>query len=138
MKLNVLKLSHLLRPRTHEGAPAVAVTPELALRRSVLACMLWEDEFYEDGVAIAGRIRELVPKVEAAKVAARASRISSRLKHSTSLARRSQNAVPQPVVWLTVESPERTTRVVFGRGIAAGAAGVAATGGAGAVEGAAV
>ena len=80
MKLNVLKLSHLLRPRTHEGAPAVAVTPELALRRSVLACMLWEDEFYEDGVAIAGRIRELVPKVEAAKVAARASRISSRMK----------------------------------------------------------
>jgi len=25
--------------------------------------MLWEDQFYEDGVAIAGRIRELVPKV---------------------------------------------------------------------------
>ena len=64
MKLNVLKLSHLARPRTHEGAPAVAVSPELALRRSVLACMLWENEFYEDGVAIAGRIRELVPKVE--------------------------------------------------------------------------
>ena len=27
--------------------------------------MLWENEFYEEGVSIAGRIRELVPKVEA-------------------------------------------------------------------------
>lgn len=84
MKLNVLKLSHLVRPRTHEGAPAVAVSPELALRRSVLACMLWEDEFYEDGVAIAGRIRELVPKVEAAKVAALAvrARTAMKLRHA--------------------------------------------------------
>jgi 60 kDa SS-A/Ro ribonucleoprotein len=63
MRLNILKLCHLARPRTHEGAPAVWVSPDMALRRSVLACMLWEDEFYEDGVAIADRIRELVPKV---------------------------------------------------------------------------
>ena len=73
-----------MRPRTHEGAPAVAVSPELALRRSVLACMLWEDEFYEDGVAIAGRIRELVPKVEAAKVVALAveARTAMKLQHA--------------------------------------------------------
>ena len=84
MKLNVLKLSHLVRPRTHEGALAVVVSPELALRRSVLACMLWEDEFYEDGVAIAGRIRELVPKVDAAKVAALAveARTAMKLRHA--------------------------------------------------------
>ena len=84
MKLNVLKFSHLMRPRTHEGAPAAVVTPELALRRSVLACMLWEDEFYEDGVAIAGRIRELVPKVDAAKVAALAveARTAMKLRHA--------------------------------------------------------
>ena len=84
MRLNILKLSHLARPRTHEGAPAVRVSPELALRRSVLACMLWEDEFYEDGVAIAGRIRELVPKVEAAKVAALAveARTAMKLRHA--------------------------------------------------------
>jgi hypothetical protein len=80
MKLNILKLSHLARPRTHEGAPAVAVTPELALRRCVLACMLWETEFYEDGVAIAGRIRELVPKVLPAKVAALAIEARSVMK----------------------------------------------------------
>ena len=56
MRLNILK--HYKRPRlrTHEGAPAATITPEQALRRSVLACMLWEGEFYEDGVEIAGRI----------------------------------------------------------------------------------
>src|ERR1700733_8971548 len=84
MKLNILKLAHLARPRTHEGAPAAILTPEHALRRSVLACMLWENEFYEDGVAIAGRIRELVPKVEASKVAALAveARIVMKLRHA--------------------------------------------------------
>jgi len=30
--------------------------------------MLWEGEFYEDGVQIAGRIQELVPQVAAEKV----------------------------------------------------------------------
>ena len=64
MRLNIAK--HYLRPRlrTHEGAPAVAISPEEALRRAVLSCMLWEGEFYEDGVQIAARIRELVPQVE--------------------------------------------------------------------------
>lgn len=84
MKLNILKFAHLARPRTHEGAPAAAITPEQALRRSVLACMLWENEFYEDGVAIAGRIRELVPKVEPARVAALAleARSAMKLRHA--------------------------------------------------------
>jgi 60 kDa SS-A/Ro ribonucleoprotein len=82
-KLNILKLSHLVPVRTHEGGPAKAIAPEQALRRSVLACMLWEDEFYEEGVQIAGRIRELVPKVDAAKVAALAveAREAMKLRH---------------------------------------------------------
>src|SRR6202008_3634793 len=73
-----------LRLRTHEGAPARQISPELALRRSVLACMLWENQFYEDGVEIAGRIRELVPKVDAAKVAALAieAREAMKLRHA--------------------------------------------------------
>jgi hypothetical protein len=81
--LNILKLSHLAPVKTHEGAPAKAITPEQALRRSVLACMLWEDEFYEEGVQIAGRIRELVPRVDAAKVAALAveAREAMKLRH---------------------------------------------------------
>src|SRR5258708_16380606 len=60
----------LKQPRTHEGAPAKNISAEQQLRRSVLAYMLWETQFYEDGVAIAGRIRELVAKVPAEKVAA--------------------------------------------------------------------
>jgi hypothetical protein len=56
-------------PRTHEGAPAKRITLTQELRRSVLACLLWEDQFYESGVAIAERIAELVPKVPSADVA---------------------------------------------------------------------
>src|SRR6476661_3359134 len=70
--------------QTHEGAPAKHISAEQELRRSVLACMLWEDQFYEDGVAIAGRIRELVPKVAAEKVAALAveAREKMKLRHA--------------------------------------------------------
>jgi len=88
MKLNVLKLTigqglpgfMRLVPRTHEGAPAAVLTDEQALRRSVLACMLWEDEFYESGVTIAERIRTLVSKVEPAKVAALAVEARTKMK----------------------------------------------------------
>lgn len=45
--------------KTHEGAPAVAITPEKVLRRSVLSCLLWEQEFYEDGQSIAARLMEV-------------------------------------------------------------------------------
>lgn len=41
---------------THEGAKAVKIAPEQLLRRSVLSCLLWEKEFYEDGELIANRI----------------------------------------------------------------------------------
>ena len=77
MRLNILKLH---KPRTHEGAPARRITAEQALRRSVLSCMLWEGEFYEDGVQIAGRIQELVPQVAAEKVAALAIEARERMK----------------------------------------------------------
>jgi len=55
----------------------------MQLRRSVLACLLWESQFYEDGVEIGGRIAELVPKVAAEKVAALAfeAREQSKLRH---------------------------------------------------------
>lgn len=49
---------------THEGGRAQHINPELQLRRSVMACMLWEDEFYESGKTIADRVRELVPLVK--------------------------------------------------------------------------
>src|ERR1700747_2197818 len=79
-RLNTLNLG----PRTHEGAPARNISPELHLRRSDLACLLWESQFYEDGVEIAGRIAELVPKVAAEKVAALAveAREKMKLRHA--------------------------------------------------------
>ena len=77
-RLNLLNLN--FGPRTHEGAPARNVSTELQLRRSVLACLLWESQFYEDGVEIAGRIAELVPKVAAEKVAALAVEGRERMK----------------------------------------------------------
>ncbi len=49
--------------RTHEGAPAARISPELALRRSVCSCLLWEDSFYESGQDIAARITELAGQV---------------------------------------------------------------------------
>jgi 60 kDa SS-A/Ro ribonucleoprotein len=77
-RLNLLNLN--FGPRTHEGAPARNISPELQLRRSVLACLLWENQFYEDGVEIAGRIAELVPKVAPEKVAALAIEGRGRMK----------------------------------------------------------
>lgn len=54
---------------THEGAPAKRITSEQQLRRSVMACMLWEREFYEDGKGIADRIQSLVADVKPIEVA---------------------------------------------------------------------
>src|SRR6201993_2687165 len=81
-RLNLMNLSRGVR--THEAAPARHISNELQLRRSVLACLLWESQFYEDGVAIAGRIAELVPKVEPERVAALAveAREAMKLRHA--------------------------------------------------------
>ncbi|MCK9369372.1 TROVE domain-containing protein [Candidatus Dojkabacteria bacterium] len=48
---------------THEGVKASHISPEKQLRRTVMACMLWENTFYEDGKDVADRIVELVPKI---------------------------------------------------------------------------
>lgn len=57
-------------PRTHGGAVA-SRTPgaEEALRRSVMANLLWEDEFYESGESIAARLVNLCSQVEPATIA---------------------------------------------------------------------
>jgi hypothetical protein len=80
MQLNVLKLTMGKALFTHERGPAVALTAEQMLRRSVLACMLWENEFYEDGQTIAARIASLVPRVKAETVAALAVEARTRMK----------------------------------------------------------
>ena len=44
---------------THEGASARRISVLAQLRRSVLSCLLWESEFYEDGEEISKRIAAL-------------------------------------------------------------------------------
>lgn len=55
--------------RTHEGAPAKNINKELMLRRSVMASLLWEKGFYEDGIEVAKRVADLIPSVDPRKVA---------------------------------------------------------------------
>jgi len=55
---------------THEGAKATyAPSKMVELRRAIMACFLWEDQFYESGEDIASRIKKLVPLVKPADVA---------------------------------------------------------------------
>jgi len=59
----MVTINKIVRAFTHEGARGRRFTPEMELRRALMNCLLWEDQFYEDGVAIADRIRTLVPQV---------------------------------------------------------------------------
>ncbi|KYH00035.1 vWA domain-containing protein [Bradyrhizobium sp. DOA1] len=65
----MVRLNKIVRAFTREGARAIRFTPEMELKRALMNCLLWEDQFYEDGVAIADRIKTLVPKVAPARVA---------------------------------------------------------------------
>ena len=65
----MVRLNKIVRAFTREGARARRFTPEMELKRALMNCLLWEDQFYEDGVAIADRIKSLVPKVAPARVA---------------------------------------------------------------------
>jgi 60 kDa SS-A/Ro ribonucleoprotein len=58
-----IKTKNSFTETTHEGAPAARTTVEQQLRRSVMSCMLFENEFYEDGVEISKRIYDLAQKV---------------------------------------------------------------------------
>jgi hypothetical protein len=55
--------------RTHEGAPARRISSIDELRRTTLACLLWESGFYESGEAVADRIKRLVPLCDPTEVA---------------------------------------------------------------------
>ncbi len=61
MKLNKQKKNALRK--THEGGIAPYINAGQQLRRSVLSCLLWENEFYEDGVEISKRITWLAAQV---------------------------------------------------------------------------
>ena len=68
-----MRLNKKVAPiHTHEGATAKHINPTLQLMRSIMCCMLWEDQFYEDGQSISDRVAALIPQVEPEVVAAMA------------------------------------------------------------------
>lgn len=70
-------------PTNNEGVPTARTTPLEQLKRSVLACLLWENSFYESGVTIAERIQTLVPQCDPVEVQRLAitAREQMRLRH---------------------------------------------------------
>lgn len=78
-----LNVANRFTEKTHEGAPAARINAEQALRRSVLSCLLWENEFYEDGEDIAARIVRLAGSVSPQALAALTieARASFNLRH---------------------------------------------------------
>lgn len=72
-----------LRTRNKREAAHHSET-DFELRRAVSACLLWESQFDENGIDITSRIRELVPRVEADRVASLAveARIGLKLSHT--------------------------------------------------------
>lgn len=96
---------------THEGAPARRIPAEAALRRSVMACMLWEDEFYESGKSIAERIKMLAAAVDPQTVAALAieAREIMHLRHAPLwLVRALANGTPEARLYVA----QALTRVI--------------------------
>lgn len=81
---------------THEGAPAKHIPAIFELRRSVLATMLWEDSFYENGEDIANRIKGLVSRVPAKAAADLAVELRSKgkLRHVPLLVTREMARIP--------------------------------------------
>ena len=82
---------------THEGAPAAHISPMQELLRLTMACMLWEDGFYESGKSVADRIKELVHKVPLERAAAVAieARGDMKLRHVPLLIVREMARHPQ-------------------------------------------
>lgn len=73
-----------LTERTHEGAPALSVSAAKELRRSLMACMLFEDQFYESGEDSAARIAGLIKRTSFADAAQAAidAREKFKLRHA--------------------------------------------------------
>lgn len=92
-------------PRTHEGAVAARLSPLETLRRSVLACLLWEDTFYEAGEQIGERMARLAHEVKPEQVAALAveAREQMKLRHAPLWLCRALAKERSPLVAATLE-----------------------------------
>jgi 60 kDa SS-A/Ro ribonucleoprotein len=110
MKLNTKAKTNI---RTHEGAPAQQLTPVQQLRRSIMSCLLWEKEFYEDGDAIVKRIAGLVPRVPPPIVAQMAieARTKMHLRHVPLLLVREMARHDKHKGWVVSALPQVIQRV---------------------------
>ncbi len=103
----MVSINKLIRVFTREGAPAKAFAPEQELKRSLMNCLLWEDQFYEDGVSIAERMAALVPHVNPERVAALAieAREDMKLRHAPLLlvCAMAKHETHRPLVAQTIE-----------------------------------
>ena len=103
----MVSLNKVVRAFTHEGARGKRLTPEMELKRALMNCLLWEDQFYEDGVAIADRIKALVPKVAPERTALLAvtAREVMKLRHAPLLVLRemARSEKHRPLVAETLE-----------------------------------
>lgn len=70
---------------------------EALLRRSVMACLLWEDAFYQDGESIVDNIKSLIPQVDPLKVSEIAieARTKQKLRHVPLLVAREMARLPE-------------------------------------------
>ena len=77
------RIKSISTPVTHGGSQSASISPLQQLRRSVMSCLLWEDEFYESSKTISARIAELVPQIDAENVAKMAidARTNMKLRH---------------------------------------------------------
>lgn len=83
--------------KTHGGATTSRINAEAELRRTLMACLLWEDNFYEDGVSVAERLAALVPRVAPRAVAEMAvyARTKMKLRHAPLLVVREMARHPE-------------------------------------------
>lgn len=117
MRTNV-KSARAPQNLTHEGTPAKRLSDVQALRRALASCLLWEDQFYEDGEAIAERIQRLTLAVsapEAARLAIEA-RTVHKLRHAPLWVARwlasgtaAQKAEVAPLLAQIIQRPDELT-----------------------------
>lgn len=119
MRTNTSAAAHAFGGYTHGGTPTPTVNTEQQLRRSVLSCLLWEREFYEDGQEIAARITQLVAQVRPDVVAALAVEARSRyhLRHVplllvSALARHAKGKVVEDAVAGVVQRADELAELV--------------------------
>lgn len=85
--------------KTHEGAQAKRITPEQQLMRSINSCLLWENEFYEDGVSIAQRIHDA------------AAMCSPEFVSQVAIEARTKHGLRHAPLWLTLDLIKRGGKI---------------------------